>query len=171
MLQPRTLTLLGIIAAIALFRFLPHPPNVSPVAAMALFGGALFADRRLALLVPFAAMLVSDLFIGMHDTMLYVYGAFALTVGIGMLIRDRLGIASVVLASIGSSLLFFLVTNFGVWATAAHGYAMNAGGLMQAYIAGLPFLHYSLLGNLVFTAVLFGSYLLLQRYRPALLRA
>jgi len=170
-MQPRTLTLIAIIFAIVLFRFLPHPPNVSPVAAMALFGGAVFLDKRLAFVVPFAAMLFSDMIIGLHDTILYVYAAFAMTVMIGFLLRERIGLLSVTVATVGSSLLFFALTNFGVWAAGGHGYAMNGAGLMQAYIAGIPFLQYSMAGNLFFAAVLFGGYELIRRWQPGLVRA
>ena len=82
-MNKRLITLSMIIFAIAMFRVLPHPPNVSPVAAMALFGGAFFSDRRVAFLVPFLALLLSDIVIGLHDTMVYVYAGFALTVVIG----------------------------------------------------------------------------------------
>lgn len=169
-MQPRTITLISIILAVVLFRFLPHPPNVSPVAAMALFGGAYLADRRLAFVLPFAVMLLSDLFLGLHDTLLYVYGAFAITVAIGLLLRERVGVTSVTLATVGASLTFFLITNFGVWFAGGHGYPMDAAGLTQTFVAGLPFLQYSLLGNLFFAAVMFGGFHLLRSYAPSLTR-
>ena len=171
MLQPRTITLLAIIVGVVLFRFMPHPPNVSPIAAMALFGGAYFTDRRLAFVLPFAALVISDIFIGLHDTLLYVYAAFALTVMIGFVLRSRTGVTMLVVATVGSTLLFYLVTNFGVWFAGGHGYAMDAGGLAQAYIAGLPFLQNSMLGNLFFVALLFGGYALIRKLQPRLLQA
>ena len=161
-MNTRLLTLSLIIFTIAMFRLLPHPPNVSPVAAMALFGGAYFSDKRVAFLVPFLALLLSDLLLGLHDTMIYVYGGFALTVIIGFWIRKNLNISRVALAAVGSSVLFFIVTNFGAWATSGL-YPMTLDGLMQAYVAAIPFFQNSLLGNLVFTALLFGGYAALQR--------
>lgn len=166
-MNTRFITLAIIIFAVAVFRILPHPPNVSPIAAMALFGGAYFSDKRLAFLVPFLALLLSDLILGLHDTMLYVYGGFALTVAIGFWVRKQLNIGRIAVAAVGASILFFLLTNFGVWLTSGM-YPMTADGLMQAYIAGIPFFQNSLLGNLVFTALLFGGFAALQRNVPAL---
>ncbi len=163
MLHPRSLTLLAIIFAVVLFRFLPHPPNVSPVAAISLFAGAYFVDRKLAFVVPFAAMLLSDMVLGFHSTMVYVYAALGLTVVMGFWLQRRRSITNVTLAAIGSSLLFFVITNFGVWFSGLHGYAMNTQGLMQTYIAGIPFLQNSVLGNLAFVALLFGGFGWLQK--------
>ena len=161
-MKTRLLILSIIVFAIALFRILPHPVNVSPVAAMALFGGVYFADKRVALIIPFMALLLSDLIIGLHDTMVFVYASFALTMVIGYWIRDRQGVMMIASATIASSALFFLVTNFGAWLS--HGmYPFTAQGLVQAYVAGLPFLQNTLLGNLFFSAVLFGGFALLQK--------
>ncbi len=168
LLQARSLTLLAMIAVVVVFRFLPHPPNVSPVAAISLFAGACFVDRRLAFAVPLAAMLISDAVLGFHATMAYVYGAFALTVMIGFWLRRHRGVTPLAVATVGASLLFFAITNFGVWAAGLHGYAMNAQGLMQTYIAGIPFLQNSLLGNLFFVALLFGGLAALEKWRPQL---
>lgn len=161
-MNTKLLSLVAIIFGIALFRILPHLPNVSPVAAMALFGGAYFADKRLALIVPFAALILSDLIIGFHNTMFFVYGGFALTVGIGMLIRKHISVNYVAASAVGASLLFFIITNFGAWMMNGM-YPMTAAGLTQAYVAAIPFFQNSLLGNLVFTAVMFGGYALLNR--------
>jgi hypothetical protein len=166
-MNTRLITLVLIILAVAVFRILPHPPNFSPIAAMALFGGAYLADKRLAFLVPFLALLLSDLILGLHDTMLYVYGGFALTVVIGFWIAKQVNVGRIAVATVGASLLFFLLTNLGVWFTSGL-YPMTFDGLMQAYIAGIPFLQNSLLGNLVFSALLFGGFAALQRNVPAL---
>ncbi len=164
-MNKRLIALSLIIFAIAMFRLLPHPPNVSPVAAMALFGGAYFSDKRVAFLVPFLALLLSDFLLGLHDTMVYVYAGFAMTVVIGFWIRKNLNISRIALAAVGSSVLFFIVTNFGAWFTSGL-YPMTTDGLMQAYIAAIPFFQNSLLGNLVFTALLFGGFAVLQRNVP-----
>jgi len=166
-MNKRLITLSLIIFAIAMFRILPHPPNVSPVAAMALFGGAYFSDRRVAFLVPFLALLLSDLVIGLHDTMVYVYAGFALTVVIGFWIRQNIKLGRIAVAVVASSLLFFIITNFGAWFTSGL-YPMTTEGLIQAYVAAIPFLQNSLLGNAVFTALLFGGFAALQRNVPVL---
>ena len=161
-MKTRVITITAIIFALALFRILPHLPNVSPVAAMALFGGAYFADKRMAFIVPFVALFVSDLVLGLHDSMIFVYAGFALTVGIGFQLQKRVSLTNTAFAVVVSSVLFFLLTNLGAWMTSAL-YAKSAAGLMQAYVAGIPFFQNSLLGNLVYAAVIFGGYHLLQK--------
>lgn len=160
-MNARFYTLTAIILGVALFRYLPHPPNVSPIAAMALFAGATFSDRRAAFLVPFLALFIGDLLIGMHNTMVFVYSAFGLTLVLGFVLRSRMQPGFILLATLGSSLMFFLITNLGVWMSSAM-YPMTAAGLMQAYVAGIPFFQNTLLGDLGFSALLFGGFALLQ---------
>jgi hypothetical protein len=134
---------------------------------MALFGGAYFSDRRVAFLVPFLALLLSDFILGLHDTMVYVYTGFALTVVIGFWIRKNMNVARIAIAVVSSSVLFFIISNFGAWFTSGL-YPMTVEGLMQAYVAAIPFFQNSLLGNIVFTALLFGGFAALQRNVPTL---
>jgi len=166
-LKLQVITISVIIFALAIFRLLPHWPNVSPVAAMALFGGAYFADKRLALIVPFVALFLSDLILGLHNSMIFVYAGFALTVAIGFALKSRVTFTNTLFAVAASSVAFFLLTNFGAWLTSGI-YAKSAEGLMQAYAAGIPFFQNSLLGNLVYAGVIFGGYRLLQNNITAL---
>ena len=106
----KTKSIIAVIIALAAFRIMQFIPNVSPIAAMALFAGAHFTDKKLAFVIPFAALLVSDLILGMHSTMIFVYAAFAVTVWVGMSLTKRQNIISIALAAVGTSLLFFLVT-------------------------------------------------------------
>ena len=166
-LRTQLITISVIIFALALFRLLPHWPNVSPIAAMALFGGAYYADRRLAFIVPFVALFLSDLVLGLHNSMIFVYAGFALTVVIGFMLKNKITFTNTAFAVLASSVLFFLLTNFGAWLTSAL-YVKTAAGLMQAFVAGIPFFQNSLLGNLVYAAVIFGGYRLLQNNITAL---
>ena len=161
-LKTQLMTVSAIIFALALFRLLPHLPNVSPVAAMALFGGAYFADKRVAFIIPFVALFLSDLVLGLHGSMIFVYAGFGLTVAIGFILKDKVTVTNTAFAVLASSVLFFLLTNFGAWMTSGI-YAKTAEGLMQAYVAGIPFFQNSLMGNAVFAAVIFGGYYLLQK--------
>lgn len=163
-----------LIAAAAVARLVPHPPNVAPIAAMALFGGAMFANVWLAVLVPIAAMVLSDLVLGLHGTLPFVYASFLLITGIGLWLRQAAGArgripgpAMIGGAAVASSVLFFLVTNFGVWLTAPF-YPKTAAGLWAAYTAGLPFFRNTVLGDLFYCAVLFGGFALLERLVPAI---
>lgn len=168
-MNPRLATLLLIILVAALFRIMPHPHNVTPIAAMALFAGAYLPSKRLALIVPLLAMLLSDLFLGLHVTMLYVYAGIALTVVIGFGLRQRPRVMPAIMASLIASSLFFLLTNFGAWATSGV-YPQTIEGLSMAYTAGIPFFRNSLLGDLFFTAVLFGGFQALEGMSPSLRR-
>lgn len=155
----KTTSIVSIIFALALFRLMQVIPNVSPIAAMALFAGAKFTDKKLAYVIPFAALLFSDLILGLHSTMIFVYIAFALTVWVGISIKKSQSIVSVALAAVGTSLLFFLVTNAGVWLMYST-YSPGLAGLIESYIAGIPFYQNTIVGDLFFSTVLFGGYAL-----------
>lgn len=165
--KTQLITISAIIFALALFRLLPHWPNVSPVAAMALFGGAYFADKKMAFIVPFVALFLSDLILGLHNSMIFVYAGFALTVAIGFLLKNRVNVTNTAFAAVVSSVLFFLLTNLGAWMTSGL-YVKSMEGLMQAYAAGIPFFQNSLLGNLFYSAVIFAGYAFLQKNVAAL---
>lgn len=143
-------------------RLFPHIPNFTPIAAMALFGGVYFSDKRLAIVLPLIAMILSDIAIqliygwGFHDTIIYVYVAFILTSFIGIMLRTKVGLLSVASGSIISSILFFIITNFGVWA--ASGFQLGINGLNATYLLGIPFFAPTLIGDLFFNGILFGSF-------------
>ncbi|HKJ33661.1 MAG TPA: DUF6580 family putative transport protein [Balneolales bacterium] len=167
MLKSRYLVITGLIVLAAVARLLPHLPNFTPIIAIALFGGAYFADKRLAFAVPFAAMFASDLLLGFHSTMIFVYIGFALAVGLGMLIRNQISILTVGGAALAGAIIFFLITNFGVWLTGMM-YPMTFQGLIASYAAGIPFFRYSILGDLIYSGVLFGAFEYAKYKLPAL---
>lgn len=165
-MQKERLTLLISIIVVAAFaRLLPHPANVTPVAAIALFAGAYLPRMSLALLIPMAAMLLSDMFLGFHSTMLFVYVGMLLTVGVGMLLRGKVGVFGVAGASLVSSVLFFVITNVGVWMT-QDMYAHTAEGLVACFVAAIPFFTNSILGDLAFSALLFGVFSFAEKRFP-----
>ena len=142
----------------ALSRLLPHLPNATPVGALALFSG-FYLPKKQAFLVPLLAMAAADLFLGGHSTLLWVYGSFLLIVALGFLLKGRLKAENVILTSLSSSILFFLITNFGVWASTSM-YSKDLAGLLQSYVMGIPFLRPTVLGDLFYSGVIFGSYAL-----------
>jgi hypothetical protein len=144
-----------LVAFAALSRFIPHPANFTPIAAMALFGGVYFG-KRYAFVIPLAAMLVSDYFLGFHNVLPYVYGSFILIGLIGIWLKGHKSLGWIVGASLTSSILFFIITNFGVWMTG--GYPQNLAGLVECYIVAIPFFRNTLLGDLLYVGVLFGLY-------------
>jgi len=143
----------------ALSRLLPHLPNATPIGALALFSG-FYLPKKQAFFVPVLAMAVSDLFLGGHSTQLWVYGSFLLIAGLGILLKEKLRVENVILASLSASLLFFLITNFGVWASTTM-YSKDFAGLLQSYVMGIPFLRPTLLGDLFYSGIIFGFYALL----------
>lgn len=171
--SPRAGALLATIVGLALLRLVPHPYNVTPVAAMALFGGAHLASRRLALAVPLGAMLLSDLALelffghGIHRLMPVVYLCFAATVGLGALLGRRRSVARIAAAALGSSVLFFAVTNFFVWLGSGL-YPPTSGGLLACYVAALPFFGHTLAGDLLCTGAVFGAWQLAEQRWPRL---
>jgi len=167
MLRLRLVALITIILAAAASRLIPHPPNLTSITAIALFGGAYFSDRRLAFLVPLAALFLSDLILGFYSHMEVVYLSFALIVCTGLWLQKRRSTFHIAGAALTSSVLFFLITNFGVWAFESL-YPKTLEGLLACYVAAIPFFQNTLQGDLFFTAVLFGGFTLLERSFPKL---
>jgi hypothetical protein len=165
--KTKLLIIAAIIAVAALFRFLPHPPNFVPLTAIALFAGAYITDKRLAFLIPIGALFISDVIIGFHSTMIFVYASLIAMVGIGMLLQNRKRVAPIAIATLAGSILFFVVTNFGVWAMTTM-YPKTIEGLMSCYVAAIPFFRNALAGDIVYVTLLFGSFALAQRWVPAL---
>lgn len=160
-LSSLTSPLLIIFFAVIL-RLVPHPANFAPIAAMALFGGA-YLNKRYALIAPLVAMFVSDIFLGFHNTFAFVYGSFLLTGVIGLWLRNRRTIQNIILASFASSFLFFVITNFGVWLV-GNLYPKTIQGLIECYIAAIPFFRNTLIGDLFFVGVFFGGYEVVLRF-------
>lgn len=166
----------ALIALAALTRLLPHPHNFTPIGAIALFGAAYFNRQWLMLAVPFAALFLSDLFLnnvvysGLYGnqfvlvTSWWIYAAFGLVMLAGMgWLSPKVTAPRVLGASLTASLLFFLLTNFSVWAESSM-YPKTALGLSACYAAGLPFLGNTILGDLFFSAAMFGIYEWAKRY-------
>ena len=169
MLKPRPLVLVTIIFAAALSRLIALPPNMASITAIALFGGAYFSDKRLAFLVPLSALFLGDLLLGFYQPqeMLLVYCSFALIVCMGLWLKKRQTLLRIGGAAIAGSVLFFLITNFGVWAF-TNLYPKTLGGLAACYTAAIPFFRNTLQGDLLYTIMLFGGFALLERRFSAL---
>jgi hypothetical protein len=164
----RILTLLSAIAAAAALRLLPHPPNFTPIGAMALFSGAYLGRRgAIALVAPLGALFLSDLVLGFYHGMATVYFSTALVVLIGALALQRRSALRIGAAALASSVLFFVLTNFGMWLSSGF-YPRTLAGLEACYVAAIPFFQNTVAGDLLFSALLFGGFALLERKVPAL---
>jgi hypothetical protein len=177
--RPRFWFLLTLILVAAASRLVPHPPNVTPLAAVALFGGATLERRWAAFLLPLAALLLSDLLLqvtylagwqpnwGFYQGQWVVYACFVLTASLGLLIRRRRNVRAIMLATVASSLVFFLMTNFAVWAGGLM-YPKNAAGLGLCYEMALPFLRNSLMGDIAYSLLMFGALAVAEARIPLL---
>ena len=154
-----TASLIIIIAVV--LRLIPHPANFAPIAALALFGGV-YLNKKYALVIPLIAMFVSDMILGFHASMPAVYGSFLITGCIGLWIRNHKSVTNIVAASLSSSLLFFVLTNFNFWYTDAL-YPKTITGLWMSYINAIPFFRNTILGDLFYAGVFFGSYNVILR--------
>lgn len=150
LLSKKQIVIISFIAIAAIFRLLPHLPNVTPVTAMALFSGAYFTNKKLAFAIPLLAMLVSDLFLGFSGITLFVYAAFILVSYIG-LSSKKMNIKTILF----SSLSFFVITNFGVWLI---GYPKTMTGLVECYTLAIPFFRNALIGDFFFAGVLYFGF-------------
>ena len=179
-------TIMILIAALS--RLLPHPPNFTAVTGMALFGAAYLPKKHLALIVPLLALWISNLILDnvffaqwypgfMWLSQPWVFVGFILIVFLGFGMLKKITFGRLAGASIISSLLFFLVTNFGVW-LGSPTWPQSLEGLMACYWFAMPFLsnsgaeHFYLIntvvGDLFFTGVLFGGYELIKANYPSL---
>lgn len=158
--------LTAMIVVAILGRLIPHPPNFTPVGALAIFGGACFADRRLAFALPLAVLFVSDLFIGLHVLIPVVYGSFALNVLLGRWLRSRRTVFSTAGVTLVGSIQFFVVTNFACWVY--FYYPDTLAGLTAYYIQGIPYFLNTLLGDATYSTLLFGGLALAERGFPVL---
>ncbi len=165
-----------IIVGGVLLRLVPHIPNFAPISAMALFGGV-YLKKKYAITIPLVAMILSDyllLYINpfrskifdfshfyplsamFHSTTIYVWGSFLISGLIGIWMRNKKSPSNVVFSSLAGSIQFFLITNFGVWATGMYSRGMD--GLIQSYIMGIPFFKWTLFGDLFYTSMFFMAY-------------
>jgi hypothetical protein len=162
--QRKMLPIFLIFAATALralrhYGFISFPPNFAPITAIALFGGVYIMDKRAAIIIPLAAMVISDFFIGYYNiyVLISVYGSFALTGVLGLVLRNKKYPSRVIASTLGASVLFFVITNAAVWLFTPM-YQLNFAGLISSYVSALPFFKWTLLGNLFYVGVLFGAY-------------
>ena len=172
-LQTGVLSIIILLAAFT--RIMPHPPNFSPMAAIGLFGAAHFAKKWQAFFIPLIGIWISDLvinnyvysssssnFVWFYSGFYWQYISYILIIFAGLFIFNRgISLTKMFSGMISSSGIFFLVSNFGVWAGGTM-YPKNFGGLITCYVAGVPFIHNTIISDVLFTTVLFGTYYLLQ---------
>jgi hypothetical protein len=166
-LNLQLVAIFAVVIVAVVMRFVPHWPNFTPIAAIALFGGAHFRNRLAALAVPLAAMVLSDFVLGFSAVTMWVYVSLAMIVGLGILIRRNRTPAVVLVSALSASIMFFLITNFGWWMSSS-AYPKNFSGLMLCYGMAVPFFRYTLAGDLVYTTLFFGVYAFASQFAHTL---
>ena len=145
-----------------LMRLIPHAPNMVPIAAIALFSGA-YLNKKIVPWVPLVIMIFSDMIIGLHPVVMYTWGSFILIGFMGMRLKNNRKPAAIFTTTVFASLLFFVVSNFGVW-MAGTWYPKTVEGFISCYFMALPFLRNTLLSNIAFAFIIFGVYELALKY-------
>ncbi|MDD2191379.1 MAG: hypothetical protein PHO12_02390 [Bacteroidales bacterium] len=169
-----------IIIIAAMSRLIPHPANFAPIGAIALFGSAYYSKRYWMYVIPIFSIWLSDLvlnnivygqyfehFVWFYGGSLFTYAAFAIIVLMGRFGLKNIKFQNVFFSTIGASIIFFIVSNFGVWVSSGL-YPHTFLGLQTCYIAGIPFFNNTLIGDFVYTGLLFGVFELLQFKFPIL---
>ncbi len=158
----KDLLTLTILVLIGLFsRLVTHEWNFTAIGAISILAGLLISNKYLKFAVPIFAMLLSDIFIGFHNTMFFVYLGFVLMTVLSTQFKDSKPVQKLFLAPLASSLVFFFVSNFGVWfmgAGTANSYPKNMSGLMECFMMGVPFYRAQFLADMILTPVLFFTF-------------
>lgn len=162
-------TLLWVALALVVFgvvmRLVPHPANLAPVGAIALFGGAVL-PRKLGWWLPLAIMIVSDIFfLGLYQGVAFTWLGFLCVALFGMSLRGQSNWLRIPFGALGAAVIFFVVSNFGVWLQ-GQMYALSWAGLVQCYEMALPFFRNTLVGDLLYSTLLFGVFALAGRFVP-----
>jgi len=161
----RLIALLSAIVVAAALRLVPHPPNFTTIGAMALFSGAYLGRRVVAFAAPLGALLLSDLVLGFYHGQAIVYFSVALIVMIGIAALTRVSVVRVGAAAIASSVLFFVITNFGVWMFSGI-YPHTFVGLEGCFVAAIPFFQNTVAGDLFYATLLFGGFRIAEVLLP-----
>jgi len=170
-LTVKTSLIIGIILVVlaVTLRLVPHIPNFAPIGAIALFGGAVLG-WRIGLWLPLSAMILSDLVIGFYQGIWFTWGAFLLIVLFGLMLRKNNMLTKIAFGGFASAVIFFVVSNFGVWLTSGM-YAHTFAGIVQNYTMALPFFRMTLVSDMFYSGVLFGTYAfamyLVKKHRKA----
>jgi len=163
----RTLLLIALVLVVfgVIMRLLPHPANLAPVGAIALFGGAVL-PRKLGWWLPLAIMIVSDLLLGFYNGIIFTWAGFLLVGLFGMALRNQSNLFRIPFGALGGAVIFFIVSNLGVWAQ-GQMYAHTWAGLVQCYEMALPFFRNTFFGDFLYAWLLFGIYALSLRFVPS----
>ena len=152
----KVVLIISIIFLVSLTRIFPHPPNFTPILALAIFGGAYLPNRITAISLPIISMFISDLIIGFHSQIFTVYAAIILLSILGHLMKTK-NFKNFAITGFTGSFIFFIITNFSVWLGGSL-YPLTIDGIIQCYIMAIPFFHNTLISTMLFLTILFFGY-------------
>ena len=152
----KVILICAIIFLVSLTRIFPHPPNFTPILALAIFGGAYLPNRITAISLPIISMFISDLIIGFHSQIFTVYATIILLSILGHLMKTK-NFKNFAITGFTGSLIFFIITNFSVWLGGSL-YPLTIDGIIQCYIMAIPFFHNTLISTMLFLTILFFGY-------------
>ena len=152
----KVILICAIIFLVSLTRIFPHPPNFTPILALAIFGGAYLPNRITAISLPIISMFISDLIIGFHSQIFTVYATIILLSILGHLMKTK-NFKNFAITGFTGSLIFFIITNFSVW-LGGNLYPLTIDGIIQCYIMAIPFFHNTLISTILFLTILFFGY-------------
>ena len=155
MILKKEIVPISLILILALARLIPHPPNFTPIIAVAIMSGYFFKNINLSFLTLIVAMLVSDLFIGFYENVIFVYASLLLITFVFYKISNKINFKNLFIYGFAGSIVFFVISNFGVWALGSPGvydvaYDKNLSGLIECYILAIPFFGNTFLSTLIF---------------------
>lgn len=156
----------GLVILAAITRLIDHPANFTPIMAISIFSGSLIPDKKIAMLIPISAMIISDLFLGFFLISIFVYTSLIIGIFIGRLIQNRVKFTNVVISLILGSFIFFFITNLGSWLTDPIYYPLTFESLQRCFYLAIPFYRNSILGDLIYGLTLFTAYKLSFKYLP-----
>lgn len=151
------------LSTLVAYRLMPHPYNLTPLLSTALFAGIFCKGPRTQWILPFGSMILSDAFLGFYPSMVYTYLAVAAIIGLGHRLRKQKTLGVVMGGSVLSSLLFYVISNFGVWLS-GNLYALTGQGLIDCYVAAIPFLKNTLESTLLFSFAFYLSYRMIREF-------
>ena len=147
---------ISLILILVLARLIPHPPNFTPIIAVAIMSGYFFKNIYLSFATLLISMLLADAFIGFYDNILFVYLSLFLIVLLFYKISEKINFKNLFIYSFIGSIIFFIISNFGVWALGSPGildipYERNLNGLVECYVLAIPFFPNTFLSTLIFS--------------------
>jgi len=148
---------ISVLIALSASRFIPHPPNFTSLIALSFYIPAVFGVRFIPAVV--LSLLFTDLIIGFHSTMLFTSGSVILIGLISEYFNKSLLFR--ISGALISALIFFFLSNFGVWLSGSYGYSIS--GFLNCYLLALPFFGYTVLSTLLFSSIIEAAYRLYQK--------